>query len=140
VRYEYVRQGCGNVERVAEVERGATMKSINEIKTNPQVFDVQPFANGISGIVILTGQKKEFYFICTIDNKKMEHVSVSVAKSNKSLPTWKDMCRMKDIFWNGEEEVHQIHPKGSQYLHGVGDLENVLHLWRPVGGWGEFEA
>jgi hypothetical protein len=42
-------------------------------------------------------------------------------------------------FWNKEEEVHQIHPKESEYVHSVGHAanpkRNILHLWRPVGGW-----
>ena len=118
------------------------LKTIEEIKNNPQVNYADPWGNGdnaYSGSLRLDGQIKQFYYIASIDNGKWEHVSVSMASSKKSLPTWKDMCRIKDIFWNEDEEVHQIHPKAEQYLHGVGDLENVLHLWRPVGGWREFE-
>ncbi|WP_051650350.1 hypothetical protein [Selenomonas sp. AB3002] len=120
------------------------MRTIDEIRTNPQVFDWENWMNGHGGIVQLKGQKKEFNFICTVDKdeetgNEMEHVSVSITNSNKSTPTWKDMCRIKEIFWRDDEEVHQIHPKAENYLHGVGDLENVLHLWRPVGGWGQFE-
>ncbi len=65
-----------------------------------------------------------------------EHVSVSFGGNNK-IPDWDVMCKVKNIFWLPEEEVHQIHPKESKYLHGVGGLENVLHLWRPVNGWTE---
>jgi len=72
-----------------------------------------------------------------------EHVSVSHANRRK-MPTWEDMCRVKDIFWDAEEEVVQIHPKESRYLHGVGygkdRRENVLHLWRPADGdWSRIE-
>lgn len=54
-----------------------------------------------------------------------EHVSVS--PYGGKMPTWDDMCEIKDIFWDDEEEVIQIHPKKSEY---VNIMENCLHLWR----------
>ena len=54
-----------------------------------------------------------------------EHVSVS--PYNGKTPTWEDMCRVKDIFCDEEEEVIQIHPKKSEY---VNIKDNCLHLWR----------
>ncbi len=62
-----------------------------------------------------------------------EHVSVSCTNKNK-LPSWDVMCRLKDMFFYPEETVIQIHPAESQYVHGVGGLKNVLHLWRPMNG------
>ena len=71
------------------------------------------------------------------DEAGWEHVSVSSYKA-KRLPSWDDMCRVKDIFFEDEEEAVQVHPKASRYLHGVSHkgetLENVLHLWRPKDG------
>lgn len=57
-----------------------------------------------------------------------EHVSVELYA--RRLPTWEEMCYVKDLFWNDEEEVVQIHPKKSQYVN----MTEALHLWRPVGG------
>lgn len=57
-----------------------------------------------------------------------EHVSVSLRA--KRLPTWDEMNMIKDIFWEDEEEVVQIHPKKSRYVN----LAEALHLWRPVNG------
>lgn len=37
---------------------------------------------------------------------------------------------LKDIFFDDEEEVYQIHPKKSEY---VNLSENCLHLWKPIG-------
>lgn len=54
-----------------------------------------------------------------------EHVSVS--PYNGKTPSWDDMCEIKDMFWNDEEAVIQIHPKKSEY---VNLLDNCLHLWR----------
>lgn len=58
-----------------------------------------------------------------------EHVSVS-PKHKYNIPTWNDMCVLKDIFFDDEEEVYQIHPKKSEY---VNLSENCLHLWKPIG-------
>lgn len=58
-----------------------------------------------------------------------EHVSVSPRKKFR-IPTWNDMCVLKDIFFEDEEEAYQIHPKKSEY---VNLSENCLHLWKPKG-------
>lgn len=57
-----------------------------------------------------------------------EHVSIELFA--RRLPTWEEMCYVKDIFWDEEEDVVQIHPKNSQYV----DIVEGLHLWRPVNG------
>lgn len=59
----------------------------------------------------------------------MEHVSVSPKKQFR-MPSWDDMCVLKDIFFEYEEEAYQIHPKKSEYVNAV---ENCLHLWKPKG-------
>ena len=56
----------------------------------------------------------------------MEHVSVSPKKKFR-VPTWDDMCVLKDVFFEDEEEAYQIHPKKSEYVNAV---ENCLHLWK----------
>lgn len=55
-----------------------------------------------------------------------EHVSVSPLENYK-IPTWDQMCAIKDIFWYEDEEAIQIHPKKSEYVNNVSDC---LHLWR----------
>ena len=71
-----------------------------------------------------------------------EHVSVSHCNKHK-LPTWEDMCHVKELFWKADETVVQIHPSEDAYVHGVPGMwedSNVLHLWRPVGGdWNRIE-
>ena len=57
-----------------------------------------------------------------------EHVSIQLCA--KRLPTWEEMCLIKDIFWEEEEMVVQIHPKHSEYVN----ISEALHLWRPVDG------
>lgn len=55
-----------------------------------------------------------------------EHVSVS---TRIRLPTWGEMCWVKDQFWDPEEVVIQYHPRRSRY---VNHHPYCLHLWRPL--------
>lgn len=57
-----------------------------------------------------------------------EHVSVCPRK-RKYVPTWDDMCKLKDMFFRDEETAVQYHPAKSEY---VNNLPNCLHLWRPI--------
>lgn len=70
-------------------------------------------------------------------NDQWEHVSVHAYRGSavnaKRLrlrtPTWKEMAYVKDLCWDGEDVVMQLHPKKSEY---VNNHPHVLHLWRPV--------
>lgn len=55
-----------------------------------------------------------------------EHVSVSTAKRT---PNWYEMALIKDMFWDDEETVMQLHPPKS--LH-ISLHPHTLHLWRPI--------
>ena len=62
-----------------------------------------------------------------------EHVSVHAYRgSGRSgkfrTPNWREMCRVKDTFWDAEDVVMQLHPKRSEYVNAH---PYVLHLWRP---------
>ncbi len=60
-----------------------------------------------------------------------EHVSLRAKDySGERVPTWSEMCWAKDLFWDDEECVAQLHPPKSEY---VNCHPNVLHLWREVG-------
>jgi hypothetical protein len=39
------------------------------------------------------------------------------------------MCFVKDLFWEPEDCVMQLHPRRSEYIN---NHPYVLHLWRPV--------
>lgn len=56
-----------------------------------------------------------------------EHVSAS---RTDRMPTWEEMCRVKDIFWDDTDCVIQYHPPKSDY---VNNHLFCLHLWRPIG-------
>ena len=55
-----------------------------------------------------------------------EHVSVSPLDGH--IPTWDEMCRIKNIFWGPEETVIQFFPRESEYVNIV---DNCMHLWAP---------
>lgn len=61
------------------------------------------------------------------DGGGWEHVSVSL---KNRTPNWKEMCFIKDLFWDDEETVIQFHPPKSEY---VNQHPNCLHLWRKTG-------
>ena len=59
-----------------------------------------------------------------------EHVSVHAYRrggAQQCTPTWREMCAVKDLFWDPEDLVMQLHPRRSAYvnLH-----PHTLHLWR----------
>lgn len=60
------------------------------------------------------------------DDVPWEHVSVS---TRTRVPTWEEMCWVKELFFQDEEAVVQIHPRKSDY---VNFHANCLHLWRPL--------
>lgn len=57
-----------------------------------------------------------------------EHVSIALYA--RRLPTWEEMCFIKELFWEDDEEVVQIHPKKGDYVNMI----EALHLWRPANG------
>lgn len=59
-----------------------------------------------------------------------EHVSIHIVNNKKQfIPSWEEMCKIKDIFWDEEDVVIQYHPKKSEYIN---NNPYTLHLWRPV--------
>jgi hypothetical protein len=55
-----------------------------------------------------------------------EHVSVS---ARSRCPHWKEMCFVKDLFWDEEEMVMQLHPPKSTWIN---NHKFCLHLWKPT--------
>jgi hypothetical protein len=55
-----------------------------------------------------------------------QHVSVS---TRRRCPNWREMCFVKNLFWEPEECVVQFHPPASRY---VNNYSTVLHMWRCI--------
>lgn len=60
------------------------------------------------------------------DNKGWEHVSVSM---KNRCPNWPEMNFVKELFWEDDECVMQLHPPKKDY---VNCHPYCLHLWRPI--------
>ena len=62
------------------------------------------------------------------EQRDWEHVSVTTRQEKRiRIPTWKEMCFVKGLCWDGDSTVVQFHPKKSSY---VNVHPFVLHLWR----------
>ncbi len=104
------------------------MKTFEEIMASTYLWNVQDMGFMKCGLIKLPDCKT-----CSVvwsDNENgWEHVSVA-PRHQFSIPSWNDMSTLKDIFFDDEEEVYQIHPPKSHY---VNIKENCLHLWKPIG-------
>lgn len=72
--------------------------------------------------------------IVASDGGGFDHVSVHVRNRQNTrsfMPTWAEMSFVKDLFWDPEDAVMQIHPPKSTY---VNCHPMTLHLWRPTNG------
>jgi len=80
---------------------------------------------GLTGAFRIIGPMgMEFHIIAS--EGEWEHVSVSLPCRT---PNWAEMCFVKNLFWEDEEAVMQLHPPKSDY---VNCHPNCLHLWRPI--------
>ena len=55
-----------------------------------------------------------------------EHVSID---GKKRMPTWDEMCQLKDMFFTEDECCVQYHPPKSDY---VNNIPYCLHIWKPI--------
>ena len=69
-----------------------------------------------------------YYKVIASNGLGWEHVSVS--HSNR-IPSWEVMCKIKDMFFEDDEIVMQLHPKKSEYIN---NHPNCLHLWKSIIG------
>lgn len=104
------------------------MKDYKEIVSNERLFNVGMAGIFNTGFIKLTDAGTCSVLWCE-DEYGWEHVSISPKKQTK-IPTWQDMCQLKDIFFKDDEEALQLHPKKKEY---VNVMDNCLHLWKPRG-------
>lgn len=64
--------------------------------------------------------------VISSDGMGWEHVSVS---TGERCLTWEEMCFIKELFWNDDEAVMQIHPPKNEYIK---NHPYCLHLWKPI--------
>lgn len=96
--------------------------------------------DGNNGRFIIPRKAGGKFIVLASDGFGWEHVSVSAVipparkgkKGRKAIwkvPTWDEMCFIKDLFWKEDETVVQYHPSQEVY---VNTQPFVLHLWRPT--------
>ena len=85
---------------------------------------------GNNGLFNIPLSNRSVAYIIASDGEGWEHVSVHIISDGKDrTPTWSEMCRIKDMFWDKEDCVVQYHPPESEY---VNNHKHTLHLWRPT--------
>lgn len=101
------------------------MKTLNEILQSERLLDVGTGIDGGRGIIRMPNWTGSVIWSL---GGGWEHVSVA-PRQRKIVPSWEDMCWLKDMFFEEQECVVQYHPPKSEC---VNNLSNCLHLWRPV--------
>ncbi len=102
-------------------------------KDNPRIEQYRvktgPFrstaADGNNGAFFIPLGKGQVLAVQVSDGGGWDHVSASLFDR---CPTWEEMCRVKDLFFDPEEVVVQYHPAASTY---VNNHPHCLHLFRP---------
>jgi hypothetical protein len=84
---------------------------------------------GNNGAFVVPGPERHRLFVIASDEDGWEHVSISLHNEAR-LPTWTEMCYVKDLFWDEDEVVIQYHPAKADY---VNFQSSTLHMWKPVG-------
>lgn len=80
---------------------------------------------GNNGAFVIPVLKVNMIVIAS-DGFGWEHVSVS---HPDRCPVWEEMCIIKDLFWDEDDAVMQLHPAKSEYIN---NCSTCLHLWRPT--------
>lgn len=99
------------------------MRDIEEIKNDSRLRNIMVGEDGFKADIHIGGWDGSFILTT---GAGWEHASVR-PYAKRIIPTWSDMCKIKDMVWNDDEAVIQIHPPKSEY---VNFLENCLHLWK----------
>jgi hypothetical protein len=84
-------------------------------------------ADGNNGLFMVKLARNQTLKVIVSDQMGWEHVSVSRADR---CPVWEEMTAVKDLFWDAEDTVMQLHPPRSDW---VNNSATCLHLWRPIG-------
>lgn len=100
-------------------------------------YRIDLYRTGIMGDeyngAFLIPKEKHQYFIIASNGYGWEHVSVSLRTNAGTIlsrtPKWAEMCEVKEMFFEPNEVVMQLHPSDDEYIE---EHPYVLHLWRPL--------
>ncbi len=96
------------------------------VRFGPAATDEEMGNNGCF-IVGPAPRRSQVLRVIASDGGGWEHVSVSLPNR---IPSWEEMVYVRDMFWDPEDAVMQLHPPHSSY---VNNHPFCLHLWRPIG-------
>lgn len=99
------------------------MRSKQEIFDSRKIILIEQSHDGFTGIIHIRGWEGS---VIASWGGGWDHVSVAPRK-HSYIPSWDDMCAIKELFFKDNEAVIQIHPPKDEY---VNDMPNCLHLWR----------
>lgn len=85
-----------------------------------------PPGDDTCGCFSLRLRLSQMVFVVASSGLGWDHVSVS---RRDRCPTWDEMCQVKDLFWDGDDCVMQLHPPKSDYIN---NHNFCLHIWRPT--------
>lgn len=110
---------------------------INEYRNKAHPIYRTEDSDGMTGFFVIPLSEDTYALIIASPGcaeMPWDHVSVRIGikkyhgKIAERIPTWEEMCLVKEIFWSDEECAVQFHPKSADY---VNCHPMVLHLWKP---------
>lgn len=101
------------------------MKPIKEILKSSLITNVEGI--GDDGAMFEFKYKSRKYEVIASNGGGWDHVSI-VPLNQKRVPTWEVMCLLKDMCFNEDEVVMQLHPAKKDYVNVHNEC---LHLWKP---------
>ena len=104
------------------------MKKIKEIKSDLKLKIAKLEIDGGYGESLLKTANGGYKLATVVFSWGLNWEHVSVSFKNR-VPTWDEMCQIKDIFWGEDETVVQYHPAKQDY---VNRHPYCLHLWKPI--------
>jgi hypothetical protein len=80
---------------------------------------------GDDGMVLMMPRRGTPFMVVVSWGSGWDHVSIS---TRRRCPSWDEMCWFKNLFFEPEETVMQLHPPASAHIN---NHPFCLHLWRP---------
>ena len=102
------------------------MKTPEKLRLRTGPWGTSKEEHGNNGLFYLIHKGQEYRIVCS-DGGDWEHVSVS---GKCITPDWEAMCVIKELFWEDDEVVMQLHPAKKDW---VNVHNHCLHLWKPIG-------
>ena len=104
------------------------MKTVEEIDKATNLLVIKNDEHGGYGIFRYGSLRNASVIWGRNEGGKYDHVSIS---PSGRTPTWEELCKVKDTFFNDDEECYQIFPKKREHVNLD---KNCLHIWRNTEG------